>query len=110
MSHEPEVEEILAPLRRQYARSLPARAATIRLDLDRVGHSEFDADAMRDLCLRVHRLAGSGATYGFPRISECARALERLLEGIDPATPADLQGPREAARFLEEAAVQAAGL
>lgn len=71
-------EDKLALLRRMYLGQLPAKAAEISeaaLLLD--GASNGGVSAYLDkLEALSHKLAGSGATYGFPEISEAAKTLE----------------------------------
>lgn len=59
--------------------------------LERAWHlaRQGDANALEALRGDVHRLAGSGAMYGLPRVSECARALLDRLQAIT----AGVQGP-----------------
>ncbi len=90
---EPADEAFLA-LQRDYLAELPARLDELRADVAafRAGQAESAAS----LKTRLHRLAGSGGSYGFPEISEVARELElwvaespqvaeagRLQEGIE---------------------------
>ena len=56
-----------------------------------------EADALESLRQRFHRLAGSGGSYGFPRVTEIARAMEQLLRR------------RRGARFLIEGHTDAVG-
>jgi len=82
--------EKLAGLRADYARDLPDKLAEIQAGWRT--HLESPTAATHgDLVRRVHNLAGTGATFGLPAISECARALERFLHdvvGTDPARAA----------------------
>ncbi len=39
--------------------------------------------------MRFHRLAGSGGSYGFPRVTEIARSMEHWIVSETPPTPAD---------------------
>jgi HPt (histidine-containing phosphotransfer) domain-containing protein len=64
-------------LRREYLSEAPARLAELRTDLAAAQAGE--AGALVSLRTRFHRLAGSGGSYGFPEISESARAAERRL-------------------------------
>ena len=70
---EPADEAFLA-LQREYLAELPARLDELRADVAafRAGQAESAAS----LKTRLHRLAGSGGSYGFPEISEVARELE----------------------------------
>ena len=68
----------LAELERLYVGQLPARVAEIDRVAALIGGKGGREDLERLLHLS-HRLTGSSATLGFPRISEAARAVENLL-------------------------------
>lgn len=69
--------EFFEELRREYLAEAPARLGELRKDLDALGNGEPDAAA--SLKVRLHRLAGSGGSYGFPEISTIARTTEQWL-------------------------------
>ncbi len=82
-------DDAFLELQREYLSELPDR-----LDELRAGAVAFRAgepDASASLKTRFHRLAGSGGSYGFPEISEVARATEQWLAMSPP--------PSEAARI-----------
>ncbi len=61
-------------LREQYARQLPEKLASLR----RAFAESEDKAALKALRRGAHGLAGSGTTFGYPRVSEAARSLEQL--------------------------------
>lgn len=69
--------EFFEELRREYLAESPARLGELRKDLDALSAAEPDAAA--SLKIRLHRLAGSGGSYGFPDISGIARSTEQWL-------------------------------
>lgn len=69
--------EFFEELRREYLAEAPARLGELRKDLEALGAGESDAAA--SLKVRLHRLAGSGGSYGFSDISAIARATEQWL-------------------------------
>lgn len=71
------VEQAFQELRLEYLVSLPARLEELRSDLAsrRAGDQTVDAS----LKVRIHRLAGSGGSYGFTHLSSLARDAERWL-------------------------------
>ncbi len=73
MSADPFFDE----LRREYLTEAPARMAELKKDLAAARAGE--ADAVSSLKHRLHRLAGSGGSYGFPDISKESRAAERWI-------------------------------
>ena len=80
----------LAALLDAYAAALPAKLREIR-DLWARIESGADAEAARTFYLRVHSLAGTAATYGYPKLSDVARQLEQVIGngragGAEPAS------------------------
>ena len=68
----------LGPVVAGFVARLPAAASEVR-DLADRGQSV-------DLCRAVHRLRGAGGSYGFPQITDAAKAVEdRLIAGDAPA-------------------------
>ena len=64
-------------LQREYLSSLPVRLDELRSDIAelRAGHP----NAAGSLKTRLHRLAGTGGSYGFPNLTSIAREAERWL-------------------------------
>ncbi len=85
MSSEPTerpMAQRLRSLRRAYAQQLPHRIAQIESAsraLPEIGWR----DALRSLRLMAHSLAGSGAIFGYDRLSEKARNLVSMLAQIE---------------------------
>ncbi len=67
----------LAELNRQYAEALPERLTLVDAAWAAVRGGE--RAALEDLLKEAHYLAGSGATFGQPAVSEAAGALEMYL-------------------------------
>lgn len=88
-------------LRRYFADRLPARLA----EIDGAGRAARDAgwtgEPLKTLHRLAHSLAGAGATFGFPAVSETARGLERLLREMLREGPGpDAAKVREVERTL----------
>ena len=84
-------------LRAWYRNRLPTRIAALEAALDGVCRQDAESvDAIRRI---AHQLRGSGATYGFPEISETARAAE---ESVDRDLPAALKSLLETLRLAAE--------
>ncbi|MEE3117994.1 MAG: diguanylate cyclase [Pseudomonadota bacterium] len=78
MNERVNIQQKLEELKEQYAQDLPRRAVTIK-----TLWNELRADnpsSLNPLVQEVHRLSGSGQSFGFPNISTLARTLERQLE------------------------------
>src|SRR5262245_58730119 len=83
-------------LRAWYRSRLPARMAALESALD--GLCRQDMEATASVRRLAHQLRGSGATYGFPEISQTARAVEDASEaGLPEALRSLLQTLRLAA-------------
>src|SRR3954471_20556367 len=64
-------------LQRGYLASMPARLQELRSDLDSLGRGGIEAGG--SLKARLHRLAGSGGSFGFLELSAIAREAEHSL-------------------------------
>jgi diguanylate cyclase (GGDEF)-like protein len=82
------VDRAFQELRREYLASLPARLDELRTDV--AGVRTGVAGATASLQTRLHRLAGSGGSYGFTELSNAAREAERWLVAHPAAT--DFEG------------------
>ena len=80
MSEDAELLRVLAGLRIQYLAEAPTRLADLRSALARVAAG--DAPALGELRQLLHRLAGSGGSYGLQDVTEAARAGELALYQI----------------------------
>ncbi|MFW5827542.1 MAG: diguanylate cyclase [Alkalispirochaeta sp.] len=74
----PQVQERLQQLSVQFRSGLSEKLAEIRGLWTRSANG--DVDALRALRYRVHRLAGSAATFGFEDLTDRARAAEERIE------------------------------
>jgi HPt (histidine-containing phosphotransfer) domain-containing protein len=85
--------ESFEALRREYLAGVPARIAAIRRAAAEAGRPGAPRAALDDLLHEAHRLTGSSAIFGLPRVSAAARALEdlaiRLLGGSARAAEID---------------------
>ena len=91
----PETEARLKTLQRDYARRLPDRGAEIRTLFNALAANWKTTDAM-ELRRMAHNLAGSGASYGFPEVSQSARRLERALDAALASAESPAPGLRAA--------------
>jgi HPt (histidine-containing phosphotransfer) domain-containing protein len=73
-------------LRGEYLADAPRKIAELWNALARVQNGE--PDAAGELRTLVHHLAGSGGAYGFPVVTERARAAEQLIDRLDAAQAA----------------------
>jgi diguanylate cyclase (GGDEF)-like protein len=89
-------DEAYRELQREYLDDLPRMLAELRSDVESFRKGEKVLPALRT---GFHRLAGSGGSYGFPEISEIARAAERLV--LADAAPAEAGKLDDAVKRLE---------
>jgi len=83
-------------LQREYLDGLPRMLAELRSEIEAFRNGGKVLPALRTA---FHRLAGSGGSYGFPEISEIARAAERVVLSDPP--PAEAGKLDDAVRRLE---------
>ncbi len=69
-------------LRNQYVQRLPGEIEMAEGLFNKAVGSGVELTKLHELELAAHRLSGSGATFGFPAISEAARTLEERLAEI----------------------------
>ncbi len=81
------IDPALHQLQREYLSTMPARLEELRSDVAefRAGHRNA-ADSLKT---RLHRLAGSGGSYGFLELSSIAREAEHWLARNPPSGEAD---------------------
>ena len=108
----PTMEQKLALLRAGYADKLEARIDDLAMHLKTMSKAGDD-DVARNAALEsvrheAHKLAGSGATFGFPAVTEIAREMElsckRVLDGTSGYGPGFLDHQYELCGHLREAA------
>jgi HPt (histidine-containing phosphotransfer) domain-containing protein len=89
-------DEAYRELQREYLEELPTALADLRRNVESFRRGE---NVVPTLKTGLHRLAGSGGSYGFPEISEIARAAEQLAASSSASAGADQL--EEALRRLE---------
>jgi diguanylate cyclase (GGDEF)-like protein len=77
------IDQAFQQLRREYLTTMPSRLDELRSDIARVRAGA--PDAASSLKARLHRLAGSGGSYGFQDLSRIAREAERGLADLPSA-------------------------
>lgn len=71
-----------------YAEKLPGKLAEIERMWEAMANVAWGGAAFEELLRALHSLAGSGKTFGFPGVSEAARAAELALAGFGAANTA----------------------
>jgi chemotaxis protein histidine kinase CheA len=74
------LEAAMRALRAEYLFDAPERVRELSAALGRLRAG--DASALDDLQRFLHRLAGSGGSYGFPAITERSRTAERAVDRL----------------------------
>lgn len=75
------VAEQLDRLRKDYLERLPAELAELEALAAGLNGTEHDRDSLDELHHSLHKLAGSGGTFGLAALSAGARALEQRAKG-----------------------------
>ncbi len=86
--------DLLGGLRQLYLKQLKERLAALEQAMLEIKLGQADAASYETLQFEVHRLSGTGTTYGFPAVSTSAGRLERHLASPerDTATVVKLLG------------------
>ncbi len=69
-------------LRSQFAEGAEERLLAIERALDKLGRNPKDGESLREVRLRFHGLSGTGATFGFPRVSALGVQGEHASEEV----------------------------
>lgn len=86
----------LAAIRRAYIAELPNKVADLNQAWNDAEASAWQSVQLQELHRLVHNLAGSGATFGFPVVSECARVLDGMLRILlRPEPEEDIEAVRK---------------
>lgn len=72
-------DTLLQELRARFRETTEVRLQDVGRLLDALGADASDADALQRLARHFHALAGLGATYGYPRISELGDTAEETI-------------------------------
>lgn len=72
--------EQLAQLRASYLARLPQELADLHALAQRLSQDATDHSSLTELHQRLHKLAGSGSTFGYPLLSATARSLEQQVK------------------------------
>jgi diguanylate cyclase (GGDEF)-like protein len=100
-SQSTDLDDSFLELQQDYIREAPARLAELRKDL--LAFRAGEADALESLRQRFHRLAGSGGSYGFPRVTDISRAMEHRILTPPAPTVRDAEMFEQALRELKDA-------
>ncbi len=96
----------LEALRTQYIEGWPEKRDRMNGLVERAGGGEEPQDALRDLRMEFHRLAGTGGTYGLPPVTEAGRSaeafIEPFLDGEQSPSPEEIARIREFVIALDE--------
>jgi HPt (histidine-containing phosphotransfer) domain-containing protein len=88
------MHDSMQEMKSYFAGRLPARIAEVEAARDAVRSAGWTGEPLRTFHRLAHSLAGAGATFGFPEVSDLAGRLERrlkaLLAGGPPPTDAAL--------------------
>lgn len=101
------LDHMLAPLVQKYLERLQTRESLIAELIAKLESGSLTGEGRSALRKHAHQLAGSGATYGFPAISEAGFALEDAMDagleekGLLPLAQALLQSCH-AVQFLQD--------
>ncbi len=85
------VQDQLDQLRQDYVSGLSARIAQLTSFWNTLSPEAWDTSALETMVQLIHKLAGSGATFGFTSLSNTAHTIERYLRDIQErnAPPTD---------------------
>ncbi len=74
-------------IRKEYLQLLAVSMQQIKETYAQLEATIWDTNIARELCEMVHKISGSGGTYGFVELSNSARQMELLLRAITHKLP-----------------------
>lgn len=77
-----EFEQKLSEARVKYVNTLPGKISEITLIWNQLNKIQWRNEVMLKMQNLAHNLAGSGGSFGFPKLSEQARILEHALDDL----------------------------
>ncbi len=96
----------LRELSKRFTEQLPNRLNAISEGIERLQNEEDAAEALEEIRMQAHRLAGTGSNFGFNRVSTAARELEEkakiAAEVADPIRENDRRAIAESYSSLRE--------
>ena len=98
------MEEKLAQLRAQYALKIEQRVDELQTLVQGLDGADENKrlDILKQLRDATHKLAGSGATFGFPDVTLCAREMEQAcVRALENGTGTNDTGTNDEASFPE---------
>ena len=75
-------EAQLEALRQQYVAILPDKIDEIERAWGEVANKGSCEETLRPMVMLAHGLAGSGATFGFPQVSDLSRRIETAVKRV----------------------------
>lgn len=75
-------ESAVGDLRRQFVADAEVRAGLLRTALSRLSEKPEDEATLREVLRHFHGFAGSGTTFGFPRVTSLGRSAERTSQQV----------------------------
>lgn len=85
MSQKKEYQEEFEKQREEYAQRLPVTVTEIGEMWHKLCNVGWDEDALSELKIAVHKLAGTGRNYGFKQVTRHALILDKVFKKIDKA-------------------------
>jgi len=82
MSDKEQLKAKLQGLSTDYAKRLPGNIDNIHKAWEPLSNGSWNREAAYELRLKCHSLSGTGATFGYPEVSELTRNIEQLLTAI----------------------------
>jgi diguanylate cyclase (GGDEF)-like protein len=83
-------ERKLRESKEKYIKQLPKKISEIKVTWNPLFNKDWNNDLFAKLQMSVNNLAGSGSTFGFPKLSEKARALQSILRKIEGNNKPDI--------------------
>ncbi|WP_036547602.1 Hpt domain-containing protein [Nitrincola lacisaponensis] len=95
----------LAQIRHDYLKHLPEELATLQAMGESLGDSEYDLDCLKAIYQRLHKLSGSGGSFGLKTLSAEASKLEQKVKDLLSQSSVQLDASLKQQLILDLAAL-----
>lgn len=82
MDNQEQLQQQLVALKQSYAAKLASELASLNTLANTLLDSQEIESVLSELHQKLHKLAGSGGTFGFPQLSQAARELETQVQAL----------------------------
>lgn len=100
MSTNQTIEQKIQAVKKNYLNTLPQKISAIQQDWS-ILQSNWSENIFKDFHLKIHNIVGTGATFGFPKLSEAAKELQNAIDLLIPNKEANAMEKKQIQLLLD---------